>query len=165
MDGFHEVYERHYPAVYRLALFLTGVPAQAEDLASETFVRAWSARHRIRYATVRAYLLTITRNLYRDQQRAGQTFVELSEQMSDREPPSDVRLEQGSVLREARTRLAHAAPGDRRALLLYAVGELSYIEIASRLGVSLNAVKARIARARDVLRGGDPRVAGKGIKP
>jgi DNA-directed RNA polymerase specialized sigma24 family protein len=40
MDSFREVYERHYRAVYQMALFLTGVPDQAEDLAADTFVRA-----------------------------------------------------------------------------------------------------------------------------
>jgi RNA polymerase sigma factor (sigma-70 family) len=163
MDGFREIYERHYPAVYRLALFLTGSPDQAEDLTADTFVRAWSARDRIRYATVRAYLLTITRNLYRDQRRAAQQFVELPETLSEARPRTDVRLEHQSVVRDVRTRLTGVARGDRRALLLYAVREMSYAEIAARLGVSLNAVKSRITRAREALRpSGEPRPTERG---
>jgi DNA-directed RNA polymerase specialized sigma24 family protein len=46
MDEFRQLYERHYGAVYRLALFLTGSPDRAEDLAADTFVRAWTARDR-----------------------------------------------------------------------------------------------------------------------
>jgi RNA polymerase sigma-70 factor (ECF subfamily) len=156
MDGFREVYERHYPAVYRLALFLTGAPDQADDLAAETFVRAWTARDRLQYATVRAYLLTITRNLYRDQRRAARHFVELHESIVESSAPAAVRVEQASTLREIRARLPGVAAGDRRALLLYAVRGLSYADIAGRLGISLNAVKARIARARDALGGGRP---------
>jgi DNA-directed RNA polymerase specialized sigma24 family protein len=64
MDQFRELYERYYADVYRFALFLTGDVARAEDLTADTFVRAWTARERIRQNTVRAYLLTITRNLF-----------------------------------------------------------------------------------------------------
>jgi DNA-directed RNA polymerase specialized sigma24 family protein len=38
MSEFHEVYERHYPDVFRFALFLTGDRSRAEDLAADTFV-------------------------------------------------------------------------------------------------------------------------------
>ena len=72
MDGFRDLYERYYPDVFRFALFLTGEMASAEDLTADTFVRAWTARDRIRQETVRAYLLTITRNLFRDHLRAAQ---------------------------------------------------------------------------------------------
>ena len=152
MDEFHRLYERHYPAVYRLALFLTGSPDRADDLAADTFVRAWTARDRIRCATVRAYLLTITRNLYRDQLRRARVFVELDDALRDGRPAADLRLEQGAALRDVRQRLAQVAPGDRRALVLRVAREMSYAEIARRLGVSLDAVKARIARARESLR-------------
>ena len=50
MLGFHELYERHAGDVHRFALFLTGNPAFADDLISETFVRAWTARGSIRSA-------------------------------------------------------------------------------------------------------------------
>ena len=70
MDPFRDLYERYHADVYRFALFLTGDHSSAEDLTSDTFVRAWNARDRIRQDTVRAYLLTITRNLYRDEVRS-----------------------------------------------------------------------------------------------
>ena len=79
MLGFHELYERHAGDVHRFALFLTGNPAFADDLVSETFVRAWTARGSIRDVTVRAYLLTITRNLWRDMQRKERRLVPLEE--------------------------------------------------------------------------------------
>jgi RNA polymerase sigma-70 factor (ECF subfamily) len=154
MDGFREIYERHRPAVYRLALFLTGDPARAEDLTADTFVRAWTARERIRYQTVLGYLLTITRNLYRDQLRARRTFVEIDDQVADTQPGVDARIEHARDVEDAWARLRQAAPGDRRALLLYVVKEMSYAEIATALGVSISAVKSRISRAREAMRAG-----------
>jgi RNA polymerase sigma-70 factor (ECF subfamily) len=79
MISFHDLYERHWRDVYRFALFLSGNPTHAEDLASDTFVRAWTARGSIRESTVRAYLLTITRNLWRDMKRRESRLVPLED--------------------------------------------------------------------------------------
>ena len=151
MDRFRDLYERYYPDVFRFALFLTGDVARAEDLTADTFVRAWTARDRIRQETVRAYLLTITRNLFRDHLRAAQPHVALDERLRDDSPMADVRVERASALRQVRARLRRVARGDRRALLLYVVREMSYAEIAAALGVSVAAVKSRIFRAREAL--------------
>jgi RNA polymerase sigma-70 factor (ECF subfamily) len=151
MDGFRDLYERYYPDVFRFALFLTGDVARAEDLTADTFVRAWTARDRIRQETVRAYLLTITRNLFRDYVRTAQPHVTLDERLQDGSPMADARVERASALQQVRARLRHVARGDRRALLLYVVREMSYSEIAAALGVSVGAVKSRIFRAREAL--------------
>ena len=151
MDAFQELYERYYRDVYRFALFLTGDAARAEDLTADTFVRAWTARERIRQETVRAYLLTIARNLHRDALRATRRHEPIDEQIADLAPRADVQVEQASALRQVCARLRHVARGDRRALLLYVGREMSYPEIATTLGVSVAAVKSRIFRAREAL--------------
>jgi RNA polymerase sigma factor (sigma-70 family) len=153
MDAFAVLYEHHYQDVYRFALFLTSDPARAEDLASDTFVRAWMARERIHHPTVRAYLLAITRNLYRDQLRLKRPpSLALDERAKDARPGVDVRVEHRSELRHVRARLRHVAAGDRGALLLYVVRDMSYAQIAARLSLSIGSVKSRIARARNALR-------------
>ena len=154
--SFEELYRRYYPDVYRFALFLTGDPFRAEDLAADTFVRAWSARGRIRQPTVRAYLLTITRNLHRDELRkrlAGPVEVPLERPILDRRAPVDVQADAAAEVRSVRERLRRVAAGDRRALLLYSMRELPYRDIARLLGITVGAVKSRIFRARDALLG------------
>ena len=157
MNEFRDIYERHYAAVYRLALFLTGDANHAEDLTADTFVRAWTARDRLRVQTVRAYLLTIARNLHRDQHRRRHAqFVGLDSATPDARPGAEFLAEQASNMRLVRRHFLDIAPGDRRALLLYCIRNLSYAEIASALGISVAAVKSRISRARDVLKARTP---------
>jgi RNA polymerase sigma-70 factor, ECF subfamily len=151
MDSFREIYERYHPDVLRFALFLTGDLAQAEDLAADTFVRAWTARDRIRHDTLKAYLLTITRNLHRDAQRRRRPLVELDEAIPDGGIAADVQVQHASALQSIRQRLRHVARGDRRALLLFVIREMSYGEVARALGISIGAVKSRIFRAREAL--------------
>jgi RNA polymerase sigma factor (sigma-70 family) len=148
MISFHDLYERHSRDVFRFALFLTGNPATAEDLTSETFVRAWTARGSIREASVRAYLLTIVRNLWRDTKRRDWRLVPL-------EAADDAAVaaagEGLADLRWTERQLEQIAAGDRQALLLHARDGLSYDEVARALGISVGAVKSRIFRARQAL--------------
>lgn len=159
MEAFQELYERHYPDVYRFALFLTGDPARAEDLAADTFVRAWIARNRIDLMTVRAYLLTITKNLYRDECRRARPVAAVVEEIPDPGPAPDVRVGHAMDLGRLRARLRQVPRGDRQALLMFIVRGMSQKEIADALGVTVGAVKSRIFRAREALMtGAEPRV-------
>jgi RNA polymerase sigma-70 factor (ECF subfamily) len=127
VDAFRSIYERYHGDVYRFALFLTGDPARAEDLAADTFVRAWTARNRLRQETVKAYLLTITRNLYRDQCRAHRSSVNVDDvELVDRGPAVDAQVERRLTLSHVRRLLRGVRQADRRALLLYVVEGMSY---------------------------------------
>src|SRR5580765_1119334 len=59
VTSFGELYARYAQDVYRFALYLSGDRHEAEDITSETFVRAWTATVPIRTETVKGYLLTI----------------------------------------------------------------------------------------------------------
>ena len=43
MTDFSSLYKKYAPDVYRFALYLSGERGDAEDITSETFVRAWTA--------------------------------------------------------------------------------------------------------------------------
>ena len=155
MDGFRDIYARYYQDVHRFALFLTGDATRADDLTSDTFVRAWRARDRIQHATVKAYLLTIARNLHRDELRSSRQTrdreVELQDTIADAAPGAEIHAQHASTLRNVRAKLRDVARGDRRALLLFVLKEMSYAEVATSLGISIGAVKSRINRAREAL--------------
>ena len=64
MTDFGTLYTKYAPDVFRFAMYLSGNRSEAEDITSETFVRAWTAPEPIAMATVKGYLLTIARNLF-----------------------------------------------------------------------------------------------------
>jgi RNA polymerase sigma-70 factor (ECF subfamily) len=78
------LYRRYAPDVRRFALFLAGDPVMADEITSNTFASAWLARERIRQPTVKSYLFTIARNLYRDRQRRQERHAELDESMTEK---------------------------------------------------------------------------------
>src|SRR5882757_6107024 len=86
---FHSLFERYSRDVYRFALYLSGDPSLAEEIAQETFVRAWVMPGEIRGGTVKAYLLAIARNLYRAEGKRTSRQVVLDGNMVSLEPGPD----------------------------------------------------------------------------
>ena len=148
MTEFEELYERYARDVYRFALYLSGSPAQAEDIAAETFVRVWTARDKIRGATVKAYLFTIARHLHADGRRRDAREATLRDSFVDPSPGPELetasRQELGAVL----AALQQLPEPDRAALLMRAQDAMPYEEIAASLGLSLPAAKVKVHRAR-----------------
>jgi RNA polymerase sigma-70 factor, ECF subfamily len=120
MTDFERLYERYAQDVYRFALYLSGSPARAEDIASETFVRVWTTRDSIRAASVKAYLFTIARNLHADVRRREARQVELPERLPDPAPGPEAFAEARQELTAVLAALQHLPEIDRAALLMRA---------------------------------------------
>jgi len=151
---FSELYERYARDIHRFALFLSGNHALAEDLTAETFARALVVREDLRVDTVKAYLLAIARNLYRDLLRQQSRLVSLDEAPEAVDPATrpDAAIEGRLRLEEALDAMQHLSQGEREALVLAVDRDLSYERIAAILGCSVPAVKVRVHRARTRLR-------------
>ena len=148
MTDFHALYERYAPAVRRFALFLSGDAAMADDITSETFVRAWTSTGEIRESTVKAYLFTVARNLYRDMLRRERRLSELDEAIPDTRPGLALRVEQSSELATVFVAMRQLSEVDRTALLMRASEEMTYEDIAQTLELPLSTVKTKVHRAR-----------------
>jgi RNA polymerase sigma-70 factor (ECF subfamily) len=155
---FSELYRRYAPEVFRYALFLSGNQAMAEDLTSETFVRIWGSPQPPRQATVRAYLMTIARNLYLQDYRRARRRKEMPEQVpapGSLAGSAESRQELGQVIAS----LQDLPETDRTALLLRADDGFSYQEIAAVLGIPVSTAKVKVYRARLFLASRHPRSA------
>jgi RNA polymerase sigma-70 factor (ECF subfamily) len=145
---FHGLFTRYSQDVYRFALYLSADPSLAEDICQETFVRAWVTPGEVRGGTVKAYLLRIARNLYKDELKRLARQVALDDTLPDPAPGPDAvvggRLDLATVLKG----LQSLAEIDRAALLLSVQDGMSHQEIAATLDLSVAAVKVRIHRAR-----------------
>ena len=148
MTDFGELYRNHAPDVFRFALYLCGDRGEAEEITSETFVRAWTAPGEIHMATVRGYLFTIARHLFLKGRMRRSRHVELDETLHDPKPGPQAAAEHDSELRAVLAALQKLPEVDRAALLMRAGDEMPYEEIARALGISLSAVKVKIHRAR-----------------
>lgn len=148
MTDFHAIYEKYAPMVRRLALFLCGDSLLADDITSETFVRVWTTPGPIRHETIKAYLFTIARNLYRDSLRRSRRQTVLDETLPDTHTRIHEQMEVKSELQFVLAAMQELPEIDRAALLMRAQREMSYEEIAQTLGLSVGNAKVRVHRAR-----------------
>lgn len=143
--------EQHGPAVYRLALSIVRDPALAEDVAQETFIRAWQRRDTYHGAApVRHWLLRIAHNV------AVSTLRSIREEVRDPDTLPDRHADVVAPAVESRMAVSEALsrldPLSRSIVVLREVEGLAYTEIGEILGVALPTVKTRLFRARAFLR-------------
>lgn len=153
MTDFSALYQKYAPDVFRFALYLCGNRAEAEDITSETFVRAWTSPEPIRAATLRGYLFTIARNLFLQGLRKSKRHVELSEEVRDPQASPQTQAEDKAEFRAVLAGLQRLPEADRAALAMRAFEGMHYEEIAQALGIPLATVKVKIHRARLALAG------------
>lgn len=111
-------------------------------------MRVWGARERVDLATVRAYLLAITRNLFLGGLRRKRSEAVLDEAMPDTAPAADARHAVTQELERVLRALAALPELDRTALLLRVDEKLSYAEIAAILKITPVAARVRVHRTR-----------------
>lgn len=153
MTDFSSLYKKYAPDVYRFALYLSNERGEAEDITSETFVRAWTSPEPIEMATVKGYLFTIARNLFLHGLRKKSRHVALDDDLRDPQPGPYVQAEQRQRLHSVMAELQTLPEASRSALLMRAIDGMAYEEIAQVLSISLAAVKVKIHRARLALAG------------
>lgn len=156
----HAAFELHImpqlDVLYRVALTLTGQPADAEDLVQDTLVRAYRALDRFDGAYPRAWLLTILRNTHVNRNRRrrpmllpdGETATATLEVKAPAVPSSE-ELVIGEQFHAVVVDAVRALPQTHRAVLaLVDIDGLSYQEAADALGIPRGTVMSRLHRAR-----------------
>jgi RNA polymerase sigma-70 factor (ECF subfamily) len=148
VTNFHDLYQKYAQDVYRFAYWLCGNAQDAEDITSETFVRALTVSDQVRAETVKGYLLTIAKNLAYKRNNREKRFVLLDIEITSSQDGPAKSTETYASLQHAMRFIQTLHPTDRAALLMRLQDELSYDEIASVLNISLAAVKVKIHRSR-----------------
>jgi RNA polymerase sigma-70 factor (ECF subfamily) len=146
MTDFNALYRKYATDVFRFALYLSGSRADA-DTTSETFVRVWTSPVPVEPTTVKSYLFTIARNLFLQELRKRRPQTELDERLLDPRAGPQAQAEQKAELHAVLAGLQRLPETDRAALLMRALEDLPYEEIARGLRISLASVKVKIHRA------------------
>src|SRR5262245_19675788 len=144
---FGAIYEKYAADVLRFALYLSGDRPDAEDIAAETFVRAWVTTGEIRVETIKAYLFSIARNLYIEGYRRRERQGAMPLEVRDGSPGPEAAAAGRHAL-DAVMAALHAMPEIDRAAVLMRANDLLYDEIARTLGLTSAAARVKVHRAR-----------------
>lgn len=150
-----KAFDSHKEAVYRFAWRLTHSPAIAEDITQDVFLALMRAPADMTRtpATLRSYLLGITRNLvlrhWRDENRWASLEEDVpngGEELLITEPLTVDRLDASHAVSTA---MAMLPPLQKEALILSAYEGQSLKEISDITKSTITTVKARLFRARE----------------
>ncbi len=148
--------DRYKNMVYNTAFRMVGDPEAANDIAQESFISAYNALESFTYRSkFSTWLYSIAMNKCRDHLKGMKSLVALddvSEKIACNGPnpeESAHRKQQADAIQNA----LNALPEDfRQAVVLKHIEGLDYKEMEEVLGVSLNALKVRTYRAREMLK-------------
>lgn len=142
-----ELYAASYRRLLGQLIGVTGSVAEAEDVVQEAFVRGLDHPRRLLGAdNPEAWLRTVAVNLARSRWRRAQRLVGLAPRLG--EEPRDGGADGHIVMLQALRRLP---AGQREAIALHHLADLSVEQVADTLGVPTGTVKARLSRGRAAL--------------
>ncbi|WP_243716231.1 RNA polymerase sigma factor [Actinomadura darangshiensis] len=162
-ERFSTIFDRYFAEIHRYVASRLG-DGPADDVAAETFLTAFTLRHRYDAGRpqARAWLYGIATNLVRRHRRTEQRAYRMLRRASAEtdecgagaghaDRVADMVSAQRMQPRLAAA-LAELPARDRDVLLLVAYGELGYEEVAQALGIRAGTVGSRLNRARRRLR-------------
>jgi len=155
----------HLDAAYNLARWLTGNPADAEDVVQTAYLRAFRYFEAWRGGDLRVWLLAIVRTSFVDWARENRSArlvfrAEPTDEAGEALPPlwtEPTRDPEAQVLgtldgQSLATLIQSLSPEYREVLILREMEDMSYKQIAAVAGVPIGTVMSRLARARAELR-------------
>jgi RNA polymerase sigma-70 factor (ECF subfamily) len=148
-SDFDEFYQANVAGLTRYAYGLTGDAGAAQDLAQDTFAKAWRHWSSVRdYERPQAWLRTVAARLainrWRRLRGKTATLVGLAPSGAASPPPSEDVV----VLVAALRQLPAAV---RQAVVLHHMLDLTVTDIAAETGAPTGTVKARLTRGREQL--------------
>jgi RNA polymerase sigma-70 factor (ECF subfamily) len=154
---------RKLPRLLALATRMLGDRMEAEDVAQEVFVRIWKQASRWREGEAKfdTWMHRVALNLCYDRLRGRreEPSDELPDTIDPAAQPQD-RLEARAENARVRAALAALPARQREALVLTYYQEMSNIDAAALMGVTVDALESLLARARRNLRA---QLAGSGL--
>ena len=140
---------RKLPRILALAVRMLGDAAEAEDVAQETFVRIWRHASGWRRGNARfdSWIHRVTLNLCYDRLRRRREWVtdDVPDMVDPAALPDAHRQEDALRVEQA---LQGIAPRQREAIILVYYQEMSNIEAAATLEISVDALESLLSRGR-----------------
>lgn len=163
-EAFRDLMALYQDYIYDLAYRMTRSPEDAEDIAQETFLRIWRNLHRYKpQHRFSAWAYTICLNLCRKRLKrqrwifwrraADPEDLPIPEPidpspLSDPQKSLETKARTGQIQELAKRCINSLSPSLREPFVLCYLHNLSYEEISRATGLSLNAVRMRLHRAR-----------------
>ena len=162
LESFNQLVLRHQNMAYHHAYALMRDPASAEDIAQESFVKAFQNLNTFRGGSFRSWLLRIVTNSAYDILRRAKRHpmqplfpedengeeMETAPWLADPAASVEENIENSQLSEKIHELMSLLPDTYRDVLILVDLHQLDYMEAAETLRVPIGTVKSRLARAR-----------------
>jgi RNA polymerase sigma-70 factor (family 1) len=151
---YHSLFKLFYKPIRSFIYYRCGDVDMAEDLTQDVFIKLWETRTRIDKRTVKAYLYTIAQNLTINQLKRQQLLYKFKKiPGTDRDNDNPEKLaEMQDYEKKLQAVIALLPEGGREVFFMNRLEDMTYVEIAERLGLSVKAVEKRMSKVLSILR-------------
>jgi RNA polymerase sigma-70 factor (ECF subfamily) len=152
--AFASLVERHYDIVYRVVWRVTSGHADTEDIVQEAFLKLWNNPSQIRHGVaLRGWLMRVATNLAIDRSRRKQASnIEDQPEIEAMGPDALEQVLGDRSARDINSALARLPERQRLALSLVYFENMSNIDAAAAMEISVEAIESLLARGRRTLK-------------
>lgn len=150
--AFNTIYEQYQQSVFAFSFYLTKSRELAEEVVQEVFVRVWEKREQLPESmTILPYIKRMAQNLVLDIYRKAGRDLALQQTLSDAmntifSHPED-QLQEKELRRIYREGIDQLPPQKKIIYTLHRDHQLSYEQIAAKLGLAPNTVRNHMTQA------------------
>lgn len=149
------LYAKYFQDVYAYVFSLAKDKYITEDIVQETFTRAYINIHDIQDVPVKAWLFTVSRNIFYDhlrkKQRTPLTNHDLSYLTDNKGSPED-KILNNEDKESIHRKIDSLQDSYRKAIIYYHMEDLSYKESAKKMNITVSNFKSILFRARRQLK-------------
>jgi RNA polymerase sigma-70 factor (ECF subfamily) len=152
--AFAQLVERHYDIVYRVVWRVTSGHADTQDIVQEAFLKLWNNPGQVRQgAALRGWLMRVGTNLAIDRARRKQASnIDDQPEIAASGPDALDQVLGDRSANEINSALARLPERQRLALSLVYFENMSNIEAARAMEISVEAIESLLARGRRALK-------------
>ena len=150
---FKQRFMPYHRLLYRVAYHTMGNQQDAEDLLQDTYLKLWTKRDDLPpEAQSEAYLITLMRNLYRDQRRLKHIET-VPLEIDEANQPDEARLsyETHDEVEQMRGLIEHLPDKQRQVMQMHVEEDRNYQEIQQATGLSPGNIRVIISRTKKLL--------------
>jgi RNA polymerase sigma factor (sigma-70 family) len=151
-----EFQETVYPLrhkVFRFARCVLNNQEEAEDVAQEIMVRAWTMRDKLSgYKSIEAFLITMTKNLCLDKIKTKRHAADITQLKIESGAPSQLERVLSNEAHAIIRKIINTLPDQQRIVVqLRNIEEFSFEEVSEITGLSVNNIRVCLSRARKTI--------------
>ncbi len=154
ISWFRSVFDLYYNSIRNFAYYKTGNSELADDIVQEVFLKLWEMRSKIKNETLKALLYTITGNLIKNHYKHLKIIYRFENNNTEDflSEEADSMMRQNEMQKQLQDVLAIIPEKARMVFLMNRMDDLSYVEIAERLNLSVKAIEKRMSEAIGIIR-------------